>query len=194
MVSQAVEKSLSFNICEHSPPFPGPPPETGGGRKVKKIAMSVFKRRTLLVAGLAGIGWLAGCSDGPELGDVTGKVVQDGQPVPFAYVVFQPIDPPGTYASAYTNIEGEYELQFSPSSNGAMIGRHEVTIRTSSKDEIEIEDKSTGKMVVPPLPAGYQERLQVQFEREVKSGENLHDFEIANAPLRKVDSGRGRIQ
>ena len=75
-----------------------------------------------------------------------------------------------------------------------MIGRHEVTVRTSSKDEIEVEDRTTGKMVVPPLPAGYQERLQVQFEREVKPGDNLHDFEITSAPLRKADSGNGRIQ
>src|SRR5690349_20864093 len=82
-------------------------------------------RKTLVVAGLAATTWLAGCSDGPELGDVTGKVLQNGQPVPFAYVMFQPIDPPGTYASAYTNVDGEYELQFSPSANGAMIGRHE---------------------------------------------------------------------
>jgi hypothetical protein len=156
--------------------------------------MKVWKRRSLLIAGLVGTAWLAGCSDSPELGDVTGKVVQNGQPVPFAYVVFQPIDPPGTYASAYTNVDGEYELQFSPSSNGAMIGRHEVTIRTSSKDEIEVEDKKTGKMVVPPLPQGYQERLQVQFERDVKSGDNQHDFEITNAPLRKASAGRGQIQ
>jgi hypothetical protein len=154
--------------------------------------MKPWKPGKLLAAGLLGVTALAGCADGPELGDVTGKVVQDGQPVPFAYVLFQPIDPPDTYASAYTNVAGEYELQFSPSANGAMIGRHEVTIRTSSKDEIEIEDKTTGKMVVPPLPAGYRERLQVKFERDVKPGDNLHDFDIANAPLRSSDKGDGR--
>lgn len=156
--------------------------------------MTKRTHRSILAAGIVGSIWLAGCSDGPELGEVTGTVLQNGQPVPFAYVMFQPIDPPGTYASAYTNTEGEYELQFSPSANGAMIGRHEVTIRTSSKDEIEVEDKATGKMVVPPLPQGYQERLQVQFEREVQPGDNLHDFEIANAPLRKADSGTKQVQ
>ena len=122
-----------------------------------------------------------GCADGPELADVEGKVLQNGQPVPFAYVVFQPVDPPGTYASAYTNVDGVYELQFSPSRNGALLGRHQVTIRTSAKDEIEVEDKATGLMVVPPLPDGYQERLEVTFEREVTSGDNIHDFDLASA-------------
>lgn len=192
MTSDAEQVSLPFDICGYSPPSPALLPKMGGGRKVE--AMYRFARKLFLITSAAAAAGLAGCSEGPELGDVTGKVLQNGQPVPFAYVMFQPIDPPGTYASAYTNAAGEYELQFSPSANGAMIGRHEVTVRTPSKDEIEVEDKTTGKMVVPPLPAGYQERLQVQFEREVKSGDNLHDFEIANAPLRKADSGNGRIQ
>jgi hypothetical protein len=121
----------------------------------------------------------AGCSKGPEIGEVEGVVKWNGQPVPFAYVVFQPVDPPGTYGSAYTNESGEYRLQFSESRNGALVGKHKVTIRTSAKDEIEVEDRTTGKMIKPPLPKGYQEKVELTFDREVASGENSVDFDLA---------------
>ncbi len=86
-----------------------------------------------------------GLLERPEIGEVEGVVKWNGQPVPFAYVVFQPVDPPGTYGSAYTNESGEYRLQFSESRNGALVGKHKVTIRTSAKDEIEVEDRTTGR-------------------------------------------------
>jgi hypothetical protein len=122
---------------------------------------------------------MAGCSDGPEVAEVTGVVKWDGQPVPFAYVIFQPVDPPGTYGSAYTDQDGKYILQFSESKNGALVGKHQVTIRTSGKDEIEIEDKQTGLMIKPPLPSGYKEKVELTFDREVVSGGSTLDFDLA---------------
>ena len=53
----------------------------------------------------------SGCSEGPELGIVSGTVKLQGQAVPFAYVMFQPVDPPGTYGAAYTKADGTYELR-----------------------------------------------------------------------------------
>ncbi len=129
-----------------------------------------------------GILILCGCQEGPELGEVTGKVTMQGQPVPFAYVVFQPIER-GTYASAYTKVDGTYNLQFSESRNGAQVGKHQISIRTAAEDEIQVEDKTTGLMVTPPLPAGYQGRLEFTFDREVASGENVQDFDLDPAKL-----------
>ena len=123
--------------------------------------------------------FVVGCSRGTEVGEVEGVVNWNGKPVPFAYVVFQPVDPPGTYGSAYTNENGRYTLQFSESQNGALVGKHKVTIRTSAKDEIEVEDRTTGKMVKPPLPEGYREKVELTFDREVASGENNVDFDLA---------------
>lgn len=122
---------------------------------------------------------LAGCQRGPDLGTVHGKVTLNGQPVPFAYVKFQPVKPRGTYGSAYTDAAGVYSLQFSKSRNGALVGQHSVSIRTSKRDEMEVEDKSTGRMQALPLPAGYRENLQSEFERDVKSGNNRLDFELS---------------
>ncbi|MGE4003087.1 MAG: hypothetical protein AB7I48_23100, partial [Planctomycetaceae bacterium] len=82
------------------------------------------------------------------------------------------------YAAAYTDVEGKYELQFTKDRNGALVGRHEVTVRTSSIDEIQIEDKTTGKMVTPALPQGYAPNFEVRFEREVKPGRNEINLEL----------------
>jgi hypothetical protein len=127
---------------------------------------------------------LPGCSDGPPLGTVSGKVSQGGHAIPFAYVVFQPVDPPGTYGSAYTDAEGRYVLQYSASRQGALVARHEVTIRTAARDEIQVEDRSTGLMVTPPLPDGYKEKVEVLFDREVKPGDNVIDFDLVEGRLK----------
>lgn len=121
----------------------------------------------------------SGCSEGPELGEVEGKVTFKGQPIPFAYVTFQPVDPPGTYGSAYSQPDGTYILKFSGSRNGAPVGKHLVSIRTAAKDEIEVEDKSTGLMVRPELPEGYQEKVELYFDQVVESGSNEIDFELS---------------
>lgn len=132
-----------------------------------------------LSGGLIALLVLAGCQRGPELGTVHGTVTLNGTPVPFAYVKFQPLKPRGTYGSAYTDAAGVYSLQFSKSRNGALIGQHSVSIRIAKRDEMEVEDKSTGRMQTPPLPAGYRENLQSEFERDVKRGDNRHDFELS---------------
>uniref|UniRef100_A0A7C2K1E2 Carboxypeptidase regulatory-like domain-containing protein n=1 Tax=Schlesneria paludicola TaxID=360056 RepID=A0A7C2K1E2_9PLAN len=123
-------------------------------------------------------GFTVGCSDGPKLGRVQGTITLDGAPVPFAYVEFQPVDPPGTYGAAYSDENGQYDLLFTRSKKGALVGKHEVRVRTSSVDEIQIEDKATGRMITPPLPPGYQPRLEVTFDREVEPGSNVIDLEI----------------
>lgn len=137
--------------------------------------LKFWKPVTLMSLGLL---LASGCSEGPELGLVTGTVKLQGQAVPYAYVVFQPIDPPGTYGAAYTKADGTYELRFSDSRNGATLGKHQVKIRTASTDEIQVEDKNTGLMVTPELPKGYQGRLEFEFDRQVVSGSNSHDFDL----------------
>jgi|GEM_PF-286718 len=124
------------------------------------------------------LGLAVGCSDGPKLGYVHGKVTLRGAPVPFAYVKFQPVSPTGTYGAAYTDVDGKYVLKFTKNRDGALVGQHEVTVRTSSVDEIQVEDKTTGKMVTPPLPEGYRANLEAQFAHSVKSGTNTIDLEI----------------
>ncbi|HAV34495.1 MAG TPA: hypothetical protein DC058_03905 [Planctomycetaceae bacterium] len=127
----------------------------------------------------------SGCSDAPKVGEVTGVVTLSGQPIPFAFVVFQPTDPPGTYGSAYSDASGRYELKFTEGVNGALVGRHEVLVRTATVDELQLEDKSTGLMVTPPLPKGYRERQELVFNREVKLGLNEINLELSEGRSRE---------
>ena len=139
----------------------------------------LFRRSSSLPWTMALSGFFIGCAEGPELGTVTGKVLQAGKPIPFAYVEFQPIDPPGTYGAAYTAVDGTYNIRFTKDRDGALIGKHRVTVRTSSVDEIEVEDKSTGLMVIPELPEGYQARLALVYDHEVKPGSNEINLDLA---------------
>lgn len=146
-------------------------------RPLTGVGMRSFRFALSLVA-LVGSLLASGCSDDLNLGAVHGKITLHGSPVPFAYVQFTPVDPPGTYGAAYSDINGEYVLQFSKSREGAPIGKHEVLVRTSTRDEIQVEDKTTGLMVTPQLPKGYQEKLETKFQREVQEGDNEIHFEL----------------
>jgi len=135
----------------------------------------VFMTALILSLGFA----ITGCSRGPEMGVVHGKVTLNGEPVPFAYVHFQPTSPPGTYSASYANEAGEYKLIYTKDLKGAPVGKYEVTVRTANKEELQVEDKTTGKLVTPTLPKGYKANLEANFEREVAKGDNSLDFEIA---------------
>jgi hypothetical protein len=134
--------------------------------------MSLFDRFPFMSLAVAAV--LAGCGGGPEIGDVTGTVRVNGQPLPYAYVVFQPVDPPGAYGSAYTDKDGRYRLQFSPSRHGAPVGRHQVSIRPAGRDELPGDAPPSARVRLP-------ERFNSASElfRDVKPGENVHDFELA---------------
>lgn len=116
---------------------------------------------------------LIGCQRGPALGKVTGTVKVNGRPLPYAYVVFQPIDPPGAYGSAYADASGDYVLQFSRSRNGAPVGKHTVSIREARGEELNDSDAKLPRI---QIPAKYNSATELQ--REVKAGSNVHHFDL----------------
>lgn len=123
---------------------------------------------------------IIGCSrsNGPELGQVTGTVMRGNEPVPYAFVRFQPIDPPGTYGAAYADENGRYVLQFSRSRAGAPVGRHLVSIRPSQGDELRKSNPAAGESGSLPVPDWYRKLKEFSVEREVKAGNNTHDFDF----------------
>lgn len=117
---------------------------------------------------------LLGCGggEGPELGSVEGTVTLDGDPLPNATVTFTPRDG-GRLSIGITDDDGHYELKHTPSRDGALIGKHRVTITTASSktgadgNDIEIPEK---------LPANYN--AETELERDVEAGSNEFDFEL----------------
>ncbi len=110
-----------------------------------------------VTASFAGCG---GSSDMPELGDVSGKVTMDGEPVAGINILFTP--EMGRPAGGVTESDGSYKLVYLDGYSGCKIGPAKVTF-----------DWSPG--VEPPVtvPAKYMEE---GFSVEVKAGSNELNF------------------
>lgn len=116
----------------------------------------------------------SGCGQsGPKLGQVTGTVTLDGQPVPRASITFAPVEP-GPTSMGGTNKDGQYKLLFNTDRQGAVLGKHNVTIRSLEQDTDE-DGKPTGDAPVK-IPAKYG---QVgALTAEVFTGSNTIDFKL----------------
>lgn len=118
---------------------------------------------------LASVLLLVGCgggSDLPELGEVTGVVTLDGQPVSGAQVQFIPQS--GRPSSGETDASGKYELHYTADVAGAVLGSHTVKINTAVDGR---DDPSTEK-----IPARYNSKSELT--EEVKSGVNEINFDL----------------
>lgn len=74
----------------------------------------------------------SGCSDGVGLGTVTGQVTKGGVAQPKLWVSFAPAAG-GRPAEGITNGEGRYELSYTGTKKGALIGKHRVTIMSGGE-------------------------------------------------------------
>ena len=129
-----------------------------------------------LVVSLSGCG--GGASDVPDLGQVTGQVTLDGEPLPNAKVRFQP--PDGRSSEGVTNASGEYTLQYNIGLSGAKVGPNDVFITTATEGTLKTvpgDDDGEWTEGAPELvPAKY---LQPgTLTAEVKAGSNTFDFAL----------------
>ena len=127
-----------------------------------------------------------GCSpnDQPELGQVTGTIKLDGQPVVGIDVVFQPES--GRPARGRSDAEGKYELYYIRDTKGTKVGPNRVEIAPSEDGAIENEsegaDEESKTMAKQPapgkpkIPARYN--VNSELKVDVKSGNNVVDFDL----------------
>ena len=116
-----------------------------------------------------------GCgSGGPAMGQVSGKVTLDGQPLANATIEFRPRE--GRPSGATTDASGDYTLQFTAHKTGVLIGEHTVKITT----EGEIEDPETGETTEVPerVPAKYN--AETTLTATVSGGKNTINFELTS--------------
>jgi hypothetical protein len=126
------------------------------------MARFLFFALTVLAAGLCGCG-------GNEfpVAPVTGKVTCQGKPVTEASISFSPFTDdnkvkPGKAAEATLNEKGEFSLNTYGNRDGAVIGKHRVTV-------IMIDSYKKNDCEEPR-----------EIILEVKSGQNHFDIELAN--------------
>ncbi|MHC2068467.1 carboxypeptidase-like regulatory domain-containing protein [Bremerella sp. T1] len=114
-----------------------------------------------------------GCSSGEysDLGQVTGQVTMDGQPLPEALVRFSPSS--GRPAMGVTDAEGNYELIYVRDIRGAEPGEYDVEITTWFRPET-IEDAH--KKRTEKIPTKYNKRTTLSAT--VEQGKNEIDFPL----------------
>ena len=132
-----------------------------------------------------------GCWGGDaNIGRVEGVVIVDGAPVERACVSFYPAS--GDRASqGLTDADGHYELSYTRSTDGAVIGEHKVTISTKVESEVEYSDSDytdggTGEtaatVVVKArkemLPKKYRDLKVTELSATVESGSNEINFDL----------------
>jgi hypothetical protein len=121
---------------------------------------------------------LAGCggSDLPELGEVSGVVTLDGEPLPNAIVEFQP-SAEGRPSSAETDEEGRYELLYLIDAPGALLGEHTVRVRpiiTEEMDNYDPEEPDSGE----PPPTYPTMASDGSIKKTVEAGDNDIPIEL----------------
>ena len=132
--------------------------------------MSRSYRETVVrtAAGLLVMAGLIGCSQPEvELASVQGKITMGGQPLPNATVRFIPING-GRTAFGKTNDQGEYEMLYSASASGAIVGPMRVEITTIDADDPKAHPET--------VPAKYNTDSELTAEVEAKK--NVIDFQL----------------
>lgn len=116
---------------------------------------------------------IGGCGEGGggvPLVPVTGKVVQGGQPVTGADVMFMPQG--GAPSSGKTGADGRFELTFNDGRPGAIAGKHHVLISIPGPETPAPTGEEEAPVEATPTPEFHKD-AEVQA-----AGENDFTFEI----------------
>jgi len=138
-----------------------------------------------LTLALAAAVLAAGCSGGPKLTPVTGKVTMNGRPLKNVKVAFHP-DPDqkatGPSSTAITDADGNFTLVCADRGNepGAVVGHHRVILTDLDtygdvfvgRGDYRTEDPKGPKEVpkFPRFPGAYSDLSNTPFKLEVKPG------------------------
>jgi hypothetical protein len=127
-------------------------------------ASKVFPTSLALVIFAIG---LAGCSRGdmPPLGSVTGTVTLDGEPLQGVIINFKP--DVGRMATAVTDEQGKYVLEYTYGNTGSKVGPSTVMF------EWPLGESG------PPIPKKYV-GLESELKVDVGSGRNVFDFALVS--------------
>ncbi|WP_050986309.1 hypothetical protein [Schlesneria paludicola] len=131
---------------------------------LKKNFRSVAQ--SLLLLSVVGCG---GSSGTPPLGQVTGAVTINGEPLKDALVQFEPTT--GRGSSAITNAAGKYDLVYVDQTRGALVGEHTVRITTYVE-----EDSPAAAKFKESIPKKYNSNSELK--KTVKPGRNEFNFDL----------------
>ena len=109
----------------------------------------------------------------------TGKVTLDNRPLPGASVDFYPVGE-GSSASGFTDENGEYELSFSASEEGAPIGEYTVSISKERDEEDDEGDNDPDEGDIETLPRRYNGEETELRANVTADGPNQFNFPLVS--------------
>lgn len=112
-----------------------------------------------------------------NIGTVEGVVTLDSAPVVGATVRFYPTNDRGS--SGKTDENGRYELRYTRTEVGAIIGQHKVTISTEVEAD-NYEQKTSVKARAETIPKKYLDRKKTELSATVESGSNIINFDLTS--------------
>jgi hypothetical protein len=153
--------------------------------------------RLAFVLAAAALAAAAGCGSGrPELAPVSGRVTYGGKPVTSGRIHFWPQE--GPKASGRIGEDGTFELTTYEPGDGAVLGKHTVTIEAtvvhesgpqprSMEEEIEMFGDPDAAPLEPAriehlVPEKYSKRDTSGLEREVTRDGNEFTFDLPAKP------------
>jgi hypothetical protein len=117
-----------------------------------------------------------GCGSNNGLAHVSGQVTLDGRPLEGVVVQFQPLAREGSPSAGITDADGHYELMYSLSESGVMLGDHQVTIRTADC----YYDEADGAAAQDSIPARYNDKSELRCT--VDSSTRKLNFALTSKP------------
>lgn len=93
------------------------------------ITMRIKIRQQTALCGVliaATANWVGCQPGGPEVADVSGKVIIDGKPLSYGYIRFVPTT--GRSSDSEIASDGSFTLQYSSDLSGAIIGDHRIEV------------------------------------------------------------------
>jgi hypothetical protein len=153
--------------------------------------MLLRSRISLIASGLLAV-LLAGCG-GTRYAPVTGRVTMNNSPVPEGVIMFTPIES-GPTAVGTIQSDGTYTLTTVNPGDGAIIGRHRVTIQATragpgslvearSLEEESVQAARRDKILVPGevtwlVPQKYSQLETSDLTADVLSQPNTANFDL----------------
>ena len=146
---------------------------------------------TLLLGGCGGV-------ERPPMGQVSGKVTYQGKPLEVGEVVFNPVsgetETTGQPASGALGSGGYYRLSTFDDGDGAVVGDHIITIKSSEVIRSAKPSKNDTEGIQTPGPDGklsymtlksrvpkrYANPMKSGLRRTVKEGKNEVDIELTD--------------
>src|SRR5690606_31451008 len=119
-----------------------------------------------------------------ELGQVSGHVKLDGAPYAGAMVSFMP-EAGGRPSVGVTGPDGSYVLMYTNEHEGAVLGKHKVSIVTAGlagAGDIDPSIETSNEDFAEVIPAQYN--TNTSLVEEVTAGEQVIDFDLSSAAER----------